>query len=73
MVSIVASSWAAVTESPTDTLTEVTVPEAGKETLAWLTLAIVPLADSVWVTEPVVAVPVVYRSAVLIKENSVDE
>jgi hypothetical protein len=40
-------------------LTEVTVPELGNETLAWLTLSIVPLAVSVWVTDPVVAVAVV--------------
>lgn len=59
VVSMVASTWPAVTESPTDTFTEVTVPELGNETLAWLTLSIVPLAESVWVTEPLVAVPVV--------------
>ena len=57
-VPIVASVSPALTVSPTFTFTEVTVPLAGNDTSAFLTRASVPLPDSVWLIDPVVAVAV---------------
>lgn len=57
-VSIVARVSPALTVSPTFTFTEVTVPAAGKDTSAFFTRASVPVPDSVWLIDPVVAVVV---------------
>jgi hypothetical protein len=51
-----ARAWPAVTDCPTVTATEATVPEAPKLRVAWFTGVTVPTESRVSTTVPVVAV-----------------